>query len=539
MSTTLATRANAGPVARIVPIAGVFVAYLATARLGLLMDAVNGFATLVWPPTGIALFALLRFGYRTCPAVFAGALAANLWSGATPSAALGIALGNTLEAVAGAWLLGRMRFDDTFARVRDVVAFVAAATTSTVISASIGVASLRIGGMLKPGSGASTWLAWWLGDMCGDLVIAPVLFVWTRAPRPFERAGTRREAALLGAAMTFSLLVLGLDWFPGLRQAPLTRTYFLFPVLTWAAVRFAQPGATATAFLVSVVAIAATALGRGPFVGPTLSAGLLTLQGFMAVSTVTMLVLAAAVSERDRAFREAQAAIRARDNFLSVASHELRTPLTSLDLQVASLERAASAGKAPEPAWFAGKIAIVAKQVDRLARLTDRLLDVTRLASGRVELDLATVDFALVVNEVLAQFREALAAAGCEITADVAEPCIGRWDRFWLDQIVTNLVSNAAKYGAGKPIGVVLRAEGDAAVLRVRDRGIGIAPSDQARLFRRFERIASPQRFAGLGLGLWIVRQVVEAMNGTVAVASEPGHGAEFTVTLPKGIPDA
>jgi PAS domain S-box-containing protein len=253
--------------------------------------------------------------------------------------------------------------------------------------------------------------------------------------------------------------------------------------------------------------------------------------------------------ERAHLYGEAQAAVRARDEFLSIASHELKTPLTALKLYVKTLLRAvARAGAEGAPgvsaapteradgvpiAQFAGKLEAIDRQVDRLTKLINNLLDVSRITAGRIDLELDDVDLAALVREIADRAREELSRAGCPLTLRANEVVIGRWDPLRLDQVITNLLSNAIKYGNGKPIELVLATDGPTARVTVRDHGIGIAPDHQARIFQRFERAVSERQYGGLGLGLWICRQIVNALSGEIAVASTPGEGSTFTVTLP------
>src|SRR5438552_1720906 len=217
-----------------------FAAYFVTARLGLRLDAVAGFATLVWPPTGIALATLWLFGYRLWPGVFAGALCVNLVAGAPLPAALGIASGNTLEAVAAVWLLGWARFQTPLDRVHDVVVLIVGpAICSTALSASIGVTSLRLAGTVSSSATVPALRAWWTGDMVGDLVVAPLLSVFL-GRQPFRwRTWLRAEAPLLARTLVaLGLLVFG-NVFGG--SISLSRhPYVLFPLLAWAALRFGQ-----------------------------------------------------------------------------------------------------------------------------------------------------------------------------------------------------------------------------------------------------------------------------------------------------------
>ncbi len=235
--------------------------------------------------------------------------------------------------------------------------------------------------------------------------------------------------------------------------------------------------------------------------------------------------------ENARLYRATQESVRLRDEFLSIASHELRTPLTSLQLQVSGLRR--NLAKAPlPPERLAAKVATIDHQVERLGKLVESLLDVSRAAAGPLLLETTDVDLAQLVREVAAGFDAALAAAGCRLELSLEEGVVGRWDRMRLAQVITNFISNALKYGPGAPVEVTVAARAGRAVLTVRDHGIGIAPADQRRLFQRFARAVSPEHYSGLGLGLWIVRVLVEAMGGKVAVESQPGAGSTFTVEL-------
>jgi PAS domain S-box-containing protein len=228
-------------------------------------------------------------------------------------------------------------------------------------------------------------------------------------------------------------------------------------------------------------------------------------------------------------------ALAHRDDFLSVASHELRTPLTSLKLDLANLARLSQRGQAVPAERLAAKVAKIEGQTDRLHRLIDELLDVSRIVSGRLELHLEDVDLAALAVDYAQRLREEAARVGCPLNVRTEGPVVGRWDRARLDQVLANLVSNALKYGSGKPVEIAVTASAPAhhARLVVRDRGLGIAPPDQARIFERFERAASSRHFGGIGLGLWIVKQIVDALGGTVAVESQLGAGSTFTVELP------
>jgi len=280
--------------------------YVGSARIGLAIDAVAGFATLVWPPSGIALAALLVRGHRLWPGVLIGAFVANTLTGAPVPVALGIAIGNTLEAVLGAYVLGRIPgFRPSLDRVIDVLGLIVlAATLSTVVSATIGVASLYLGGIVSPAELGRAWRAWWIGDLIGDLLVAPAILVWASTPSVLP--ATRRLAETV--ALTVAGIVTGFLVF-GTRADAFHQAYLIFPLLVWAALRYGPRGAASAALAVSIIAVWGTAFGLGPFVQTGLYESLFALQTFMGVTAATFLVLGASIAERRAAIREARAAI--------------------------------------------------------------------------------------------------------------------------------------------------------------------------------------------------------------------------------------
>jgi PAS domain S-box-containing protein len=229
-----------------------------------------------------------------------------------------------------------------------------------------------------------------------------------------------------------------------------------------------------------------------------------------------------------RRLREAQLAIQLRDEFLSIAGHELRTPLSALLLQVQGLARSA---RIEEPK-VKQRLEKAAASGMRLDRLIGQMLDVSRMTAGRLKLDPEPVRLDALIREVADRFAEIAAESNCPLTLRL-DPVSGVWDRLRIEQVITNLLSNALKYGKDRPIEIEARSDGSHAVVRVIDHGIGIAPEDQNKIFERFERAGDTREYAGFGLGLWIARKIVESSGGRIAVASEPGKGATFTLKLP------
>jgi signal transduction histidine kinase len=240
--------------------------------------------------------------------------------------------------------------------------------------------------------------------------------------------------------------------------------------------------------------------------------------------------------ERERLLNELREAVKARDILLAMVSHELRTPLTSLQLQIQLFQRT-SRREPPERMSveaLESTVGVIARQVGRLRTLIDGLLDATRITSGRLILGRETVDLSDLVTEIVAHSRSLMPHVASEVTIE-SEPVVGHWDRLRIESVVANLMSNALKFGEGKPIHVSVSRNGSSARLAVSDQGIGLTAEQQTRIFDKFERAVSELHYGGVGLGLWIVRQIVEAHGGTTTVVSEPGHGSLFVVDLPLG----
>src|SRR3984957_9112651 len=240
-------------------------------------------------------------------------------------------------------------------------------------------------------------------------------------------------------------------------------------------------------------------------------------------------VIVTDLSERKRQ-EQAEAAVRMRDEFLAIASHELRTPLSTLVLRLGLLERHAVSGDMNP---VQASVDRAKDQTERMRRLVDRLLDVSQLASGRLKLELEQGDLGEVVTEAVERFSEVASNAKCEIRLNAPSGICTLIDKFRLDEAIGNVISNAIKYGAGKPVSVELKAKDGKAMLVVQDRGIGIPEEDLTRVFGRFERTAVSHNYGGLGLGLYIAKQVIEEHKGSIKAESRSGGGARIVIELP------
>lgn len=221
-------------------------------------------------------------------------------------------------------------------------------------------------------------------------------------------------------------------------------------------------------------------------------------------------------------------AIRSRDEFFSIASHELNTPLTSLKLMVQMLHRGSV-----KPDAMATALARIERQVEKLSRLIDELLSVSRIQAGRLHLELEDVDVAALTRELVERFGDDAARAHSPLLLRCPSTLVGHWDRMRLDQVLSNLIANALKFGRGQPIEIAAERANGVARLTVADHGIGIPPDRLPHIFERFERAVPASQYAGLGLGLYIVSQITSALGGTVRAESTPGAGSVFTLDLP------
>jgi len=231
----------------------------------------------------------------------------------------------------------------------------------------------------------------------------------------------------------------------------------------------------------------------------------------------------------------AEEAVRLREEFLLIASHELKTPLTALQLDLCGIQQDLSGD------WskVSRKLDRANRSVARLSTLVESLLSVSRLAQGKLTLNLASMDLAETVAQVVDGMREQAGRAGCDLEVQAPESILGNWDRLRIEQLVTNLLVNAIKYGAGGHIGIEVRHADSSATIEVSDHGPGVAEADLVRIFQRFERASSIRHYGGLGLGLYVSREIVEAHGGSITASNRPGGGAMFAVRLPANLPSS
>ncbi len=502
--------------------------YFGTGRLGLSLGAARGFATLVWLPSGLAVTALFLWGTDLWPAITLGAFLVNLFTGAPVLVAIGIGIGNTLEALVCIALLKRKEVRPTLDSLRDILVLVLLATPiSTLISATLGVGCLLLGKVITWSSVPVTWSTWWLGDIMSLLLLTPLLLTWSVEPQTISSRKRLTELILI----SMSVLVVGLFVFQGLLRPnhwEYPVTHLVFPPLIWASLRFGPRGATAAIAAFACLAIVGTIQGTSPFSSGSLWLRLLFLQSFMGITAATMLILAAIVAER-------HALEQRKDEFISMASHELRTPLTSLLGYTQLLQRQLAGFDHPHALHT---LARMETQIKRLSRLITDLLDLSKIQAGKLTFIEEAVDMDALVREVVEQLQQTSTLHQISIEGSVPGTIIG--DRGLLSQVLINLLTNAMKYSPqATQVIVHLTSAAESLTISVQDFGIGIPITEQEKVFERFYRVAGKQKrtTAGLGVGLFIAHQIIEHYRGKLWVESTEGQGSTFSFSLPWRLP--
>jgi signal transduction histidine kinase len=524
-------------------LASLAVVYHLAARLGLKMAYVQINTSPVWPPTGIALAALLLFGYNLWPGISLGVLVGSLLTGAPVGLAVGMALGNTLEALVGAYCLKRfVGFHNAMDRIQDVVGLALFSVLSTALGASIGILTLLLTGGIVWQAAGNIWITWWIGDLLGALVVAPVLLVW--ATPPSYRA-TRRMVdegvvvlALLAAVTWY---VFGSRAYAGvLHQAMI---YVIFPFMIWTALRLGQRGAATAIFLVSGIAIWATSQGMGPFSLESKNDSLVLLQTFMGVVSLTSLILAAAATERRKAagalhqrvkdlaalneqnawlfeeVRQGNQQLHALSQRLMKAQEEERLHLSrelhdesgqlvaALTMQLGLLERDASQPEA------------LNQHITELKRATQEIQD--NLHQLAVNLRPASLDHLGLVT-ALQQYTEEF---GRKYDIQTDFEAVGMRGRrlpieieIAMFRIVQESLTNVALHARATHVDVLVNVHETRVAATIEDDGVGFSPLPSA---------------AENTLGLFGMRERVEMLGGRLSVESAPGKGTTVTAEVP------
>ena len=535
------------PIKLLLFLVAVALVYAATAIGGLSYAVVGSTVTLIWAPSGIALAAVLLLGYRMAIGVALGAFLANAWTSVPLGVAAGIAVGNTLEAVVGVWLLTRVaNFGSAMDRRRDVFAMIAlAAVASTTLSALIGVFTLSLGGLVTTADLPDAWVNWWLGDMMGVVVVAPALLVWLGHKVPAISVARALEAILLsGALISVSYLIFGAPELSGRGYYPAALA--VFPFVIWGALRFGQWGASLLTLVVSMLAVWGTTQGTGPFVVDEPVDSLVRWCTFAIVVAVTGLLLAASVAEQQRAqaelrqsHSELERQVLERTRDLQGANTELLREmterrkleseligisevqqqamgrelhdglgqhLTSLALLCAALQQRLDERLAPE-AEAAARIVNVANEANAMTRVVARGLYPVAFEFGGLSAAL----------QRLAEQTCAFGNIQCDFQCGSEVHTEDNMADLNLYRIAQEAVNNALKYSKASLILITLSQVGEQHHLCISDNGIGI----------NFDQPVHQH-----GLGMHSMRYRARLLGGMLLIEPQHSGGTRIVATV-------
>lgn len=556
-------------------------AYIVSAQVGFALAFATKQVTAIWPPAGIALAAFLLLENRIWPAIFLGAFISNAISHEHVYTAGGIAVGNTLGPLLGATLLRHLvKIDVRLDRVRDVLGLALfGSALAMIVTATNGVANLIAGGIVSSQTAFSVWRVWWVGDAMGALLVAPAILTYFIDP---HIRWNRAQLTELGVAAVALVLVSTLCF-----SSDLPLAYPVFPVVIWVGLRFRQRETALSVLIVSAIAIWQTAHGHGPFVTGSLDRRLGLLVTFMAVLSITGLMLGALASERRRAeasLRQANDELEARvlertadlehvnrnlastntqlevrttelarkneevEAFVYIVSHDLRAPLVNLqgfsrelELSCAELETTLTGAQVPAEIsaslrsvvenGIGGALRYIGSSVSKFEHLINALLLLSR--TGQQEYRIETIDMATLVASTVDSYRQTIDSSTATVRiGDLPDAC---GDMTAIGQVFSNLLGNALKYlQPGRAGEIEIGGSATESGLRywVRDNGVGIPDNVRPRLFQIFQRF-HPELASGDGIGLAAIKRIVERHGGRIWADSSLGHGSTFQFTLP------
>jgi signal transduction histidine kinase len=531
-----------------------FAAYFLSGVVGLSINSINGFATLIWAPAGIALVAVFMLGYRVWPLITLGAFLVNFTVGAEPAVALGIAAGNTLEALAAVFLLRKViNFKPDLERGKDVIGLVIfGAFLSTLIAATIGTTILLGSDVINSAQYRETWVGWWVGDMLGILLIAPIIFIWSEKTKLNYHQKQIFELAIVSVVLFLvcAFSFKGYAWLGIHDEFP--RYYFVYPPLIWIALRFGRRGAVTSSFFVAVIALSSTIIGLQGLSEATIARNLIYAQGFVAVTSVTMLTIAAVVAERENTAarqknleRQAKslasqrknllALSKSKDEFVAITSHQLRTPATAVKQYLGLLLQGYSDPLTNNQRLFLRK---ANENNTRQLQIIDDLLLTTRLDLGKVSLNLQEQDVAKIIKRAVASLKGKFGERKQKVVfSQPKRPAVVKCDAKHLESVIENLLDNASNYSdQGKTIRISIKRPNNRSLeIIIDDEGVGIASSDFPKLFQKFSRLPNKltNSVNGTGLGLYFSKKIIELHKGKIKVKSTPDKGSRFTIFLP------
>ena len=561
---------SSNPVVRYyVLILGVAIMYFISARVGLLLAFHHTNATSVWPPSGIALAAIILFGYRAWPGIALGAIAVNifvfLFNHATdPSTAIWvsalISTGNTAEALLGYYLLKKLTDENCILQNAGVAfRFSLIALVMCLASSAIGPAIVALAGIEAWGNYPTVWFTWWLGDVAGVLIVTPLLLSWTKKYHPQKEFKQKAEALIL----FLLLILLSLFLFSGSIPvgSPFLRSYLITPFLLWAALRFEVREVVTMLAVTSGIAIWGTINMEGPFASDVTQESLLSLQTYISIMSINFLILSTSIAERKNSQKklkdirdELEVRVQERTaelktineslkqkseellrsntelaQFAYVASHDLQEPLRMVSMYVQLLEKRYK-GKLDKDADT--YIHFATDAATRMYTLINDLLTYSRI--GTRQMKFQQVDCNNTIKAALKNLKTSIDEKQAKISWDKL-PGINA-DELQMTQLFQNIIGNAVKFSADRQPEIKISAHDKDTYWQfsVSDNGIGIQKEYLSKIFVIFQRLHTIDKYPGTGIGLAICKKIVERHGGTIWAESEFGKESTFYFTIKK-----
>jgi len=522
----------------IIELAVIAFIYFSLVKLGLTLASINSSASPVWPATGFAVAVLLLRGYRVWPAIFVGAFLGNVSHAGSIYTSAAIAVGNSLEGVVSAVLINRWSGGvRTFTTPAGIAKFALISVAATSISPAIGVSSLSLSGYAEWAGFGPIFTTWWLGDLAGALVVAPVLVLWADNPPTGAHAGETIAIFIVAAG-------IGLIAFSPVIEQTVNRTSLAFLAvvpLVWTALR-RDPRDTATAALILAgFAVWGTSVGGGPFSSAGFNESFVQLVMFIVTAAVPSLMLSTMAAELrashatlerkvEERTQQLKLANLAKSRLIAAASHDLRQPLHAFLLYNRMLQGLTTDSR------VATAIAGQENAIKAMSELTDSLLDINRLEAGATKPQITGVDLDELFEEFRVEFAEIAAAKALHFEIFGTNE-IARTDPKLLGQVIRNLLSNAFKFTREGSVRMQCIRDADQLRIDVTDTGQGIASQDMPHIFEEFYQAGWMPNTArvGHGLGLSIVHRVVQLLGHQIKVSSTVGEGSNFSIVLPVG----